>query len=154
MTSQSSPPHTIGSLITRKAGRGNGRKGWDRFYDSVLDTCADLEGTVVGKEEGECIPLHRNDTPNRIGGLLQVGTDQDQDHRLPGLGLREARLSQSALAVYCFYEENSQRTASPKPSVRRTCEDENSVRIVRPELAYLHLADRDTMDIAEIRRHI
>lgn len=108
-----SPSHTIGSLGIRKnhsriVEKG---KGWDKFYDSVLETLNELEGTAPEPDPTEYTELAG--ITKTVHLTQRISSCATETRPAPG-----PTTSEAALAAYCYHEQ-TRRALRRGPSMRR-----------------------------------
>lgn len=129
-SSETSRPQTIGTLSARKI-RKDGRKGWSQFYDSVLETCADLEGTLVEPETRKDIPLNQWTTA-RVENLQPFETSDDRIPANTG-----GKWTQLDVGMDIERERESTKEESLSDFVHADGEGLDTERLVKPQRAYV-----------------
>lgn len=124
------PDHnTIGSngRFDRKQSTIHGRKKWDHFYDSVLDTLGGLEGTVV-----DCHDTYHPDYVKLAGKNQHSLTGCSESSAPPSpKAPAGSRASESALAAYCSHLGSSKRNGAILLSPRKPPTEE--VEVTEPQ---------------------
>lgn len=125
-------PQTIGSPGVRKMRKGGRKKGWTQFYDSVLETCADLEGTVIAPEtlptRKRSIPLNRRTAMMAWVENMQPSETSDSDRMQASTQERQ----------WTRLEENTEEESLQK-SVGTDGGNLDTERLVQPRRTYVRV---------------